>query len=463
MEFPYGKAPLCIMLIAGCSALALFVTGRGFDKGKPDLVFLLFAEPQLRAYQQIVPEFERQYGVKVQMQVVQIQSLQSRLAAAMLSGAELPDLVELLAGSMGFFTKGPLEEVGFTDLTERIRAEGLDQRLVASRFSLWSSRGHIFGLPHDVHPVVLAYNRGLVKELGIDVNAIETWDDFAAMGRKITADLDGDGTIDRFAIDMIADGGDHLDLLIRQRGASLFDETGKLTLYDPVIVDTVCWYIRQTRGKTRIAFPAGWGQSLAKAMLDDFVVFFFAPDWRTKSFELDIPKMNGRLGLMPLPAWEKGGRRTSTWGGSGLCITKACKNQELAWEFAKFLYFNKDMLGKNFRNQNILPPLKETWDMPELKEPNPFYGGQSIGSLFVELAPQAPPTNMNPYFSDALWKLNETFIEGCLYYEKQGEEGLQEHVDATLKERAQALQKLIDYNLFYRTEEAPPTGSANQG
>lgn len=448
MDFPYGKAPFVLLVMAVGSSIALMASTGG-DTREPDLTFVVFADSHLRAYQAIIPEFERQHGVHIRIQQVQIQCLQSRLSAALLSGAEVPDVVELVTGSMGFFTKGPVEDVGFLDLTERIQAEGLDERLVSSRFSLWSSRGHIFGLPHDVHPVVLAYNRDVVAELGIDVDAIETWDDFVRVGREITKDLNGDGVIDRFAIDMFADGGDHLEMLIRQRGANLFDADGRLTMYDPRIVDTIIWYVHQTRGPDRIAFPCGWGQPLSKAMLENFVIFYFAPDWRTKNFELETPKMAGRLGLMPLPAWEPGGRRTSTWGGTGLCITKACENPELAWEFAKFLYLNREMLGQNFDKLNILPPLKDAWDLPALNEPDPFYRDQVIGSLFAELAPETPPVYVTPYSSDALWKLNEVFIHACAHYDQHGDDGLRAFVDKDLSRASDAVQRLIDFNSFY--------------
>lgn len=449
MEFPYGKAPFIILLLSVLSGIGLIATERSGEGERPDLTFLVFADSHFRAYQKIIPEFEALHNVKVQIQQVQIQNLQGRLSAALLSGAHVPDMVEIITGSIGFFTKGPLEDVGFVDLTDRIRAEGLDKRIVSSRFSLWSSRGRIFGLPHDVHPVLLAYNRAIIEDLGIDVDAIETWDDFARIGREITADFDGDGTIDRFAVDMFADGGDILDLLMRQRGANLFDAEGNLTMYDPRIVETIIWYVKQSRGPDRISFPAGWGQGLAKTMLDNFVAFYFVPDWRTKNIELETPKMKGRLGLMPLPAWEEGGPRTSTWGGTGLCITKACENPDLAWEFAKFLYFHPTGLARNFHATGVWPPIKDVWDMPELREPSEFYDGEVLGELFAELAPETPPTYMTPYFGDALWKLNETFISGCEYFEKHGEEGLRDHVDQTLKKKAAAVQKLINFNYFY--------------
>ncbi|MEY4549173.1 MAG: hypothetical protein RL685_5368, partial [Pseudomonadota bacterium] len=36
-------------------------------------------------------------------------------------------------------------------------------------------------------------------------------------------------------------------------------------------------------------------------------------------------------------------------------------------------------LGERFLATNIIPPLKEAWDLPELQLPNEFWSGQKLG------------------------------------------------------------------------------------
>src|SRR5439155_25019051 len=220
MEFPYGKAPLAIGLIALVSGAVVWMAARSDQKseGHPNLVFATFVKEQAEAYRPAIAQFERQHNVKVQVQVVDQQALQGRLQAALQAGADVPDMVELLYGTLGGFTKGPIADVGFVDLTQRVKAEGLYDKLVSSRFTLWSTRGHIFALPHDVHPVMLVYRRDLLEQLGIDVNALTTWDEFCRVGREVvTKDLDNDGVPDRFMLDLPPDGSDSLRLLMLQR------------------------------------------------------------------------------------------------------------------------------------------------------------------------------------------------------------------------------------------------------
>src|SRR5687768_7243572 len=145
MNFPFGKAPLVIALVALASALALAAAGgfAGPGERRPDLVFATFVKEHADAYRPAILEFEKQHNVKVQVQVVDQAALQGRLQASMQAGADVPDMCELMFGTLGVFTKGPLEDVGFIDLTERVAAAGLKEKLVESRFSMWSDRGRI--------------------------------------------------------------------------------------------------------------------------------------------------------------------------------------------------------------------------------------------------------------------------------------------------------------------------------
>lgn len=453
MIFPYGKAPFWIvitMVVAGGVILAGRWSGR---TEKPDLVFVTFARTHISFYEKALPEFEKKHGVKVQIQLADQRGLTSRLQSAMIAGTAVPDMVEILTGTMGFFTKGPLEDVGFVDLTDRLREEGLFESMVESRFSLWTSRGRTFALPHDVHPVALAYRKDIVEEMGIDVTEIETWDDFAEVGRRITRDTNGDGVVDHYAIDLPMAQVDPLLTMMLQRGGGLFDAAGEVSFDSEVAVDTICWYVQQTIGADRIAFPAGWGQTLSKTMLDGLVLFYLTPDWRTKQFEIDVPSLEGKMALMPLPAWEPGGRRVSAWGGTGLAITKACKNQELAWELAKFLYLDQKALGERFLDTNIIPPLKAAWQAPVFDEPNEFYSGVRLGRFYADMAPQTPPDFVAAYALLATGKLSEVLIDAGSYFEKNGEGGLREYVAEQLEEKAGAVRRVMERNEFLFPDE----------
>jgi arabinosaccharide transport system substrate-binding protein len=445
-RFPYGKAPFVLLLIAVLSSLTFALTHRS---GRPaELVLAVFSAQHYGAYAAVLPKFEREHHVKVNLQRIDNQSLEARLQSAIVANTDVPDLTEISEGTLGFFTRGPARDIGFADLSERVRSDGLDHRVVESRFAPWTSRGRIYALPHDVHPVMLAYRRDLVEQLGIDVAKLETWDDFVAMGQQITRDLDGDGNIDRFALELPRNGQWGLQTLLRQRGIDLFDAQGEAAFDCPIGVDTVVWYLKQTRGPQRIAYdPANAqanGQAFVQALRDGMFLFLLAPDWRTYQMQGDAPMMSGKMALMPLPAWERGGRRTSTWGMTGLTLSKTSKNPELAWQLAKFLYYNPPALGQRFLNSNIIPPLKEAWSLPEFQQPNEYWSGQKLGAEYARLAPDVPPIFASPVYKSGMSKLDQAVTRSALYYEEHGEQGLREKVAEELQRAAEYLKVWSD-------------------
>jgi arabinosaccharide transport system substrate-binding protein len=448
--FPYGKAPLWILVVAVVSGGLGWALAPTRQAARADLRFVIFARTHAEMYREAIPRFEQRHNCRVHLQLVSDTAVKSRLQAALLTGAEVPDVVEILNPTIGYFTRGPLADVGFVDLTDRLHREGIYDQLVESRYSLWSSRGRIFALPHDVHPVTLCYRRDLFEQLGEDAGKLQTWDDFVAFGRRVTKDLNGDGVPDRYALDLSPIGGD-LQTLLLQRDEGLFDPQGRVRFDTPGVAETIIWYIHQTHGPQRISFGAGWGQNFVKAVTDGLVLAFICPDWRTKMAQVDMPHLAGKLALMPLPAWTPGGRRTSTWGGTGLAITKACRRQELAWEFAKFLYLERADLGRRYSLSNIIPPVKAAWNLPEFEQPYPFFGGQPIGQLLAGLAPTTPADYVGPYTELAGGKLSEAFLNAAAYYKVNGDTGLREFTEQELKKATAYVRQIQARNVFLRT------------
>ena len=313
--YPFGKAPFVILIIAIISGIVfcgMRVNELRKAKKRPDLILAYQAEIHTELYQEAVKKFNEENNCNVVLQRVQKEVLMERLQAAMQTGYDVPDLVELLEGTIGYFTRGRIENVGFVDLTEKLRDEGLldEKNIVTSRYSLWSSRGHIFAIPHDVHPAGLCYRVDLIEKLGIDVSQLKTWDDFVRVGQKITGEweetdksLGIEKGAKRYMIDFADDSTISLQILFTQRGCDFFDAQGNVAFNRPEMAEIIAWFVHQTRGKNLISFPAGDGQNFYQAMNSGRQLFFLTPDWRSKQFSFDNPKQKGVLALMPMPVW----------------------------------------------------------------------------------------------------------------------------------------------------------------
>ena len=474
--YPFGKAPFVILIIAIISGVVFGVMRLRENESRPDLILAIQAEIHVKPYQKAIAQFNKENNCRVVLQRVQKEVLMSRLQSAMQTGCDVPDVVEILEGTIGYFTRGPLENVGFVDLTERLREDGLldPKNMVQTRYPLWSSREHIFALPHDVHPTCLCYRVDLIQELGIDVTKLKTWDDFVKEGQRITIPQK------RYMIDMADDSMISLIILLSQRGFDLFDAYGNVSFDRPEVAEVVDWFVHQTSGKDRIAFPAGDGQNFYQAMNEGLDLFFFTPDWRTAQFMLDNPRQKGNLALMPMPVWadENGNQlpgtyKTGTWGGTGLAITKHCKNQDLAWKFAKYLYTKTEDLGERFLLTNIVPPIKASWELPEFKKKSDFYKHMfhdpatgelvadfvSIGEMYASQADGTPPRYVTAYTTQAETQLLNVYYDARDYYLKHGDEGLLERIQKNLEEKAEYVRSLVARNVFL-TRDAEKAATA---
>lgn len=439
--FPYGKAAFSFLLFALLSGG--WILRYPPENKKATLTMWVFAKPHAAAYAKAIPEFEKAHpGVTVNIQIVDNQALANRLQAAFVADLDVPDLVEIEISQAGTFFRGPISDVGFTDLTERVHQSGLWEEMVQARFAPYMDRGHIFGLPHDVHPVQFAYRRDIFEQVGIDVNQIKTWDDFIAVGRKLT--IPGK----RYMAELNDGDASHLELCLFQRGGGYFDQEGNCIFDSEISVQTMLFYVPLVAGDKKIANSLGSGQILTKAVEDGYLLCLVCPDWRSKSLEIDIPRMSGKMALMSLPAVTPGGARTSTWGGTMLGITKHCKNQDLAWELAKELYLNKEKLAERFAESNILPAVRSAWALPAFHAPNAYYSGQKLGETYLNLAPDVPFQYTSPFIQTAKSKLSEALVASIQYYNSRGKDGFEAFVRQSLKESADQVRALVARNPY---------------
>jgi arabinosaccharide transport system substrate-binding protein len=442
--FPYGTAALCLLCLSLLSGAWLAFHPAG--KKDATLTLWVFSKEHKAAYENALPAFEKAHpGVTVRIDLVAGNALAPRLQSAFLADVDVPDLCEIEITWAGAFFRGPLEHVGFEDLTDRIKGSGLYDRMVQARFTPYTKKGRIFGLPHDVHPVMLIYNREAFERLGIDPNKMNTWDDFVREGRRVTVTT---GDKPRYMIEFVENGGQSIEPLLFQRGGGYFDPNGNCIFDNEIGIQTMLWYVPLVAGPKRIGSSMTSGLVITQALMGEYFLSVIAPDWRTKGIEKDVKHMAGKMALMPLPAFTPGGRRTATWGGTMMGITKKCPKKDLAWELAQHLYLNKADLAQRFEDSNILPCLPEAWQEPGFSKPRPYWSNQPLGKLYASLAPECPAQYTSPFIQVAKDKYGEALVRCIQRYRASGDAGFEQYVRTEVKRSADEVRRLIARNPY---------------
>jgi arabinosaccharide transport system substrate-binding protein len=409
---------ICALAVISAIVLALWPI-----PPKEGLVFWIFAKSHQRMYDPMTTAWNtaQQPPDRVHIVLLSAGALQRRLLSGFLSGTPLPDLVEAYVQIVVQAFKGPLEDVGFVDLTDLVHAEGIDEQINTPSFAPWTSRGRIFGLPHDVHPVLLAYRADLVEAAGIDVATIETWDDFVHRLRPLVRDVDGDGYPDHYLLNIWETNPELIESLMLQAGGAFFDAQERLVMDSEVNARVLATVVSWTTGPNRIAANAPEFDAAGNKMrLDGAVLFSLMPDWLTGAWRQDLPQLAGKVKLMPLPAWERGGRRTTVMGGTMLGIPKRVKDFDSAWRYAKNLYLSPDLARALFHTTGIVSPVKRHWTDPIYDEPSPYFGGQRYGRLYIAAAPDVPPRTSSPYNALAQIKMADSALALKAYARQYG-------------------------------------------
>jgi arabinosaccharide transport system substrate-binding protein len=403
-DFPLGRAPVVMALLFIASLPFVWMRP---SAGENALQFWVFANTHYDEYKERVKLFERQRGVKVNLQLIPGNVLVDKLLAAFLSNTGAPDLAEIEINQSGRFFLGRKSDVGFVDVTERLKREGVYEQIVKTRFVPWSHRGSIYGVPHDVHPVVLLYRTDLLGDLTAEFEKIETWDDFVAFFRKHPRllDPDDDGKNDKSAVMLWRDLQAHLRLLLLQSGEDYFDAQGNVRV-DTERLHRVAGWMRDMFLKHDMAFAAPpFGPDLYGPMKENRLYCVLAADWFVGLIKKFAPELKGKYRAMPLPAWTKGGRRTSTWGGTMIGLTKQSKRKELAWELLKFLYFDQASARNRYEQTKIITSYKPAWRDSIFQQPDDFVDG-NLGVLLTTLADDVPPVYQNQFSSETILLMN---------------------------------------------------------
>jgi arabinosaccharide transport system substrate-binding protein len=206
-----------------------------------------------------------------------------------------------------------------------------------------------------------------------------------------------------------------------QAGGALFDAQEQLVMHSEINARVLATVVSWTTGPNRIAVNAPEFDAAGNKMrLDGSVLFSLMPDWLTSAWRQDLPQLAGKVKLMPLPAWEQGGRRTTVMGGTMLGIPKRVQDFASAWRYAKHLYLSPDLARESFRTTGIISPVKRHWTDLVYDEPSAYFCGQRYGRLYIAAAPEVPPRTSSPYHALAQIKMGDSALALKAYAQQYG-------------------------------------------
>ena len=391
--------------------------------GAEPVMIWISSQQDKEYYDKMVEQYQEKVdeNFEAEVQAYGFTEVPDKFAVAVKSGQNVPDIVQLDAALFGSFLRG---EPPFLDLTDRLKAKKLDKDLMPERLALFQWKDKTYGLPQSVSAMVLYYRTDLFKKFDLKPDDFATWEKLHEIGQ----DIKEEHSVFTMSLDPT-----YFEALLLQRGSDLFGKDGKPFPDMEKAASTLEFLVKLH--KDEVATMPERGSIFdplffSSQVENDEVLTILGADW----YGLDhmtqfAPILEGKWGIMPMPAWEKDGCRTSCFAGQGLCIYKDSPRKEAAWKFIEWVMTDKEANLLRYEMGNSFPAYKPVWKEKRLLAETDYFKGSSMGKTIIAHANKMPTPVMHPNRPKALFLMNENYFSMAIYEVKSPRETLEDFAE----------------------------------
>lgn len=397
-----GKVALVLLL------LVCLTCGMTTMAAKQKVTMWTFAANNAEEWKAREADLEKKFDIDLNVEVVAQNAFVQKLQAAMMDGKGAPDIIEWMIEQNRILDANP-KKCLVEPLDKFVKDSKVFKQVVPGRVAWTTYGGHVYGLPHDVHPVVMVYNDTLWKSVGVDVATIKTWDEFFEASKKLTAEKKDNKPV-HYALPYDPQGiGATMWMVWHQTDAQVLDKNGKPTMTSKEFTSFVKWW----KSKVDMGGMCAWDWGNFAALLQNgTLASFTTPDWWVGQVDAAAKDGKYQFRVRDLPLYKAGGPRTASWGGSFMAITKGAKNPGLLYKVIEDMQYDETAVTTRYEQTGMLAPLASVWDSEVFKQPDSRFGGQKLGELQTKLAKEMPSMISGDIFWDATFTdFNSQFTE----------------------------------------------------
>ncbi len=220
-------------------------------------------------------------------------------------------------------------------------------------------KGALYGLPKDLGPYPLVYNKTLlsniIKEKNLDISLPDkenpmTFTQFREYLKAITGEYNSKHVYGIGYYELMA--------AVYSNNADYFDSTRtKETISSQNFIDAVQFVADlSVKDKTAPTANEQSSQNSFQRFLNQGCVFTFMGPWDCKQFWEDI---NFEFDIVPVPVGEAEGSKSTAWVGSvAYCVSSKSKKKEAAIRLAKYLALSEKSNQMNYQLGQAIPNIK---------------------------------------------------------------------------------------------------------
>ena len=298
---------------------------------------------------------------------------------------------------------------GLVDLAA-LGAASLKSQYLPWTWNQVSQGNAIYGLPGDVGPMGLYYNKAIFDQYGIAVPT--TWDEYAAAAVKLHT-----ANPQIYIANFAPKSTSWWWGMIWQAGSRPFAINGdswKVALNDPAAKKVAQFWqnlIDQGVVKVESNYTSDWYQELTNGTIATWSAGAFAQAFFTSS----APNASGKWRIAPIPQWSTAQPSVGNWGGSVGVVTKSSKHPREAYEWVKWLESQLEGVSLTVTNYGFVPAslAGQTFATATTPQTAAYFGNQpGITQLFVTSSQQIDGSfRWGPTMADTAADLADLFSQ----------------------------------------------------
>ncbi len=378
-----------VVLVFGMTSVCLAAQAKPF--AGTHLNMIAYASPAVDATKALLPEFEKETGIKVTITDVPYEQLHEKQILELTAGQGAYDIImndylwvgEYAAGKfilpLTKFMKDPkLNPPDFDP------GDFIPKTLEA--FGTWN--GTVYALPYLTVVQLLFYRKDLFEKEGVKVP--ETWEEYLAACKHFTRDTNGDGKIDfwghgsasRRGMDVFNEFG----IWLWTFGGDILDKDMKPIFNRPAGVEALKAY-RELIAKyaTPAASSNAGYEATMEFMQGKTAMLLF---WTEVAAMVEDPAQSLVAGKVGYAAPPKKVASVPNFGGYGLSIARNSKHPEAAYVFISWITSKK--IQKKYTLLGGTPTRKSLLADPELNRKFPYFEAARKGLVTGKYFPRIP-------------------------------------------------------------------------
>jgi ABC-type glycerol-3-phosphate transport system substrate-binding protein len=373
----------------------LMVITIGLSSAVRTVTLWSFAANNIQEWESRKADIEKKFNIKLNIELIAENAFVQKLQAVMMDGKGSPDIIEWLIENNRILNANPKKSY-VLPLDKYVNRSDVFNNVVPGRVAWVKYGSHTYGLPHDVHPVVLIYNDTLWKSVGVDMEKIETWDQFFDAAKKLSAEKKNGKPV-HYALPDLSSLNGTMFIIWQQTGAQILDKMGKPNLdsreFKEFVAKYIDWY------KSGVMCEWDWA-NFASLLKNGTLASYTAPDWWVPQVTDAANSGEYKFKVRALPYYKKGGPQTASWGGTFLAIPRNAKKPDQLYAIMEYMQYDTSAIKTRYEQTEMLPPFASVWNDAIFKRPDPRFGGQKLGELQTKLAKDMPTVNSG----DVIWE-----------------------------------------------------------